>query len=739
MERTAFRTCPLCEASCGLEIEIVDERVKRIRGDRRHVMSAGFICPKGSTLKQLYEDPDRLRTPMIKEDGHHRPASWEEAYALIAERWGQVTNEHGREATAVYFGNPNAHQFENSLALRPLVKALATKNVFSASSVDQLPKHVSAGLMFGHPLSIPVPDLDRTDYLLMLGANPYESNGSLCTAPDFPGRLQRIQERGGKFVVVDPRRTKTAAKADRWIPINPGADAAFLLALANAILEKGPALAEHLRDRVEGFEDLPDLVAPFTPEETAAFTGVEATITRAVARELTDAKTAAVYGRIGTHTVSFGTTASWAVDVLNVITGNLDRPGGAMFPYPSHIGRQRARRPFVMGRWQSRVSGRPEIIGELPVASLLEEIITPGEGQVRMLLTLAGNPALTTPNSAALEEALNALDFMVSVDVYLNETSRHADVVLPPPSALERSHYDLAFTGLSVRDYADYSPPVFNADGPSEFEILVRLAGIFGGLGPEADPDMLAAAALSGAIQAEVQKPGSPIGGRDPIEILEALGDGPWPERNLDFLLRIGNRGDHFGAVPGGLTLQLLEDNPSGIDFGPLEPRLDQILATASGRIELTPEPIVTDLSRLQAAVIGGRNGEAMLVGRRQLRSANSWTHNVEVLMKGKERCTLEVHPVDAERWGLNNGEKALVASAAGEVEVPVEITSDIRPGVVSIPYGWGHGRLGSAMKVAATYAGVNVNFLSDGSIDPVSGNAVLNGIPVTVGPVAAK
>lgn len=737
MERTAFRTCPLCEASCGLEIEIEDHRVKRIRGDRRHVMSAGFICPKGSTLKQLYEDPDRLRTPMIKEDGRHRPASWEEAYALIDQRWREITDQHGRQATAVYLGNPNAHQFENSLALRSVVKALSTQNVFSASSVDQLPKHLSAGLMFGHPLNIPVPDLDRTDYLLMLGANPYESNGSLCTAPDFPGRLERLRERGGKLVVVDPRRTKTAAKADRWISIFPGSDPAFLLALANAILETRPSTAAHLVDRIDGLDRLPELLGPFTPEATSGSTGIDASVTRQIARELIEAKTAAVYGRIGTHTATFGTLASWAVDVLNVVTGNLDRPGGAMFPYAAHLGKRRANRPFVMGRWHSRVSNRPEIIGELPVASLIEEMVTPGEGQVRMLLTLAGNPALTTPNSHAFEDALLALDFVVSVDVYLNETSRHADVVLPPPAALERSHYDLAFTGLSVRDYADYSPPVFDSDSPSEFEILVKLAGIFGGFGPEADPNLLAAAALTAAIQTEVQKPDSPISGRDPAEILDALGDRPWPERNLDLMLRLGHRGDHFGAVLDGLTLAKLEENPNGVDFGALEPRLDQLLTTASGKIELIPEAIVADLPRLQKFINQSRNGEAMLVGRRQLRSANSWTHNVEVLMKGRERCTLEVHPEDAQRWGLVDGERALVASVAGQVELPVEITYDIRPGVVSIPYGWGHGRLGSSMKVAAAYAGVNVNFLSDGSIDPVSGNAVLNGIPVSVGPVA--
>jgi len=722
VERTAFRTCPLCEATCGLEIEIVDERVKRIRGDRQHVTSKGFICPKGSSLKQLYEDPDRLRTPMIRDGEGHRAASWQEAYELIDQRWTEIVGKYGRSATAIYFGNPNAHQFENNMALRPLVKAMGTTNVFSASSVDQLPKHVSAGLMFGHPLSIPVPDLDRTDYLLMLGANPYESNGSLCTAPDFPGRLDALRERGGKLVVVDPRRTKTAAKADRWVSIQPGSDAAFLLAIVNVIAAEG-----------EVPEGIKDLVAPFTPDATASFTGVEPQTVREIAGELSSAPSAAVYGRIGTHTATFGTLASWAVDLLNVITGNLDRPGGAMFSYPAHIGEKRSNKQWTFGRWSGRASRRPEVLGELPAATLVDEITTPGDGQIRLLLTVAGNPALTTPNSAALEPALEGLDFMVAVDVYLNETSRHADVVLPPPAALERSHYDLAFTGLSVRDYADYSPPVFATDQPSEFEILVKLSAIAGGLGPDADPNLLAAAALAAAIQAEVQKPDSPIRGRDPGEILNALGDRPWPERSLDLMLRVGHRGDHFGANPGGLTLAELEANPHGIDFGPLEPRLEQVVSTQSGKIELAPPQIVADLPRLVAAITSTNGSQPLLIGRRQLRSANSWTHNVEVLMKGKERCTLEIHPDDAFRLGLTQGGLASVTSDVGKVELPVEITENIRPGVVSIPYGWGHGQPGSSMKVAASYAGANVNLLSDGSIDELSGNAVLNGIPVTV------
>jgi anaerobic selenocysteine-containing dehydrogenase len=399
----------------------------------------------------------------------------------------------------------------------------------------------------------------------------------------------------------------------------------------------------------------------------------------------------------------------------------------------------RAAKPWSYGRWHGRASGRPEVIGELPAATLVEEMTTPGDGQIRLLLTVAGNPALTTPNSAALEAALSGLEFMVSVDVYLNETSRHADVVLPPPSALERSHYDLAFTALSVRDYAHYSPPVFESEQPSEFNILVKLTAIASGFGPDSDPDLLAAAALFTLIQTEVAKPNSPINGRDPGEILEALGDRPWPERTLDLLLRAGNRGDHFGANPGGLSLQQLEENPHGIDFGPLAPRLDQVLSTASGKIELAPDAIVADLPRLIAEMNAAIHSEPVLIGRRQLRSANSWTHNVEVLMKGRERCTLEIHPDDATRLGLVHGELAAVTSSVGKVELPVEVTDNIRPGVVSIPYGWGHGLPGSDMKVAASYAGANTNLLSDGSIDELSGNAVLNGIPVTVAPAQSS
>ena len=696
--------------------------------------SAGFICPKGSTLKQLHEDPDRLRTPLIKENGSHRPATWEEAFGLIAERFGAIIEAHGRSALAIYVGNPNVHQLDNTLGIRPLIKSLGTHNIFSASTVDQMPKHVSAGLMFGHPLNIPVPDLDRTDYLLMLGANPFESNGSLATAPDFPGRLEKIKARGGKVVVVDPRRTKSAAMADRWIPIKPGTDAALLLAMAQVLFDEGRVRLDGVGDLTEGLDRAAEVVAPFTPEAVAPFTGVDPATIREVARELAVAPSAAVYGRIGTHTVSFGTVASWAVDLLNTVTGNLDRPGGAMFPLAAHLPPRRKGRSFRTGRWHSRAKGFPEVLGELPVATLADEIETPGDGQVRFLITVAGNPAITTPDSGRLEKALESLEFMVSVDPYLNETSLHADVVLPAPSALERSHYDLAFTGLSVRDFSAYSPRVFEGSEMAEFEILVRLTGIALGMGATADPDQLAGASLMAAVQEAVSNPESAVAGRDPVEILTMLGDRPWPEKFLDLLLRLGHRGDGFGANPEGLSLAQLEINPHGIDFGPLVPRLPQILVTDSGKVDLVPDQIAADLPRLLDQIARVQPQELLLIGRRQLRSANSWLHNVEVLMKGKERCTVQINPDDASRLGVADGAMVTVASATGRVELPAEVTADISRGVVSIPYGWGHGLPGSQLTVASARPGVNSNILTDsGSIDPLSGNAVLNGIPVTV------
>jgi len=742
---TAYRTCPLCEATCGLEITIEDGSLAGIRGDAEDVFSHGFICPKGYALKSLHEDPDRIRTPLVRRGSRFEPTSWEEAYAEIDRRLSAVLGRGDRNAVAVYLGNPNAHNLDALIYGRALVKAIGSRNIFTASTVDQMPKHVSAGLMFGTMTTIPIPDVDRTDHLLVLGANPLASNGSLLTAPDMRGRLRGIRERGGRVVVVDPRRSRTADAADEHHFIRPGTDAHLLFALANVLFAEGLADPGSLAELCEGLDRVEELASRFPPEAVAGVCGIDSEEIRRMARELAAAERAAVYGRIGTCTQEFGTLASWLVDVLNVLTGNLDRAGGAMFTKAAAgaantrgtPGRGRGAR---LGRWQSRVRGLPEVYGELPVACLAEEIDTPGEGQVRALVTLAGNPVLSTPNADRLRRALEGLELMVSVDIYVNETTRHADVILPAPSALCRSHYDLALYQLAARNVANYSPPVLEPDPavPGEWQTLLRLTGIAAGQGAGADIETLDDLVISSLVGRELQDAASALAGRTPEELMAALEPRRGPERVLDWMLRSGPYGDRFGVEPGGLSLERLEASPHGVDLGPLTPRLPEVLRTASGRIELAPEPIVTDVERLAASLAHGRNG-MVLIGRRQLRSNNSWMHNVGHLVRGPDRCTAQVSVEDAERLGLEDGGRATVSSERGSVEVPVEVTDAIMPGVVSIPHGWGHDDDQARLGVAADHPGANSNLLADEhAIDPLSGNAVLNGIPVELAALRA-
>ena len=716
-----YRTCPLCEATCGLEIEVRDDgSIGRIRGDMDDVFSQGFICPKGSTLKQLHEDPDRLRTPMVRgADGELHPATWDEAFAEIERRLLPILEEHGRDSVAVYLGNPTVHNLSASLYSRFVIRALGTHNVFSASTVDQRPKEVSSGLMFGTMISWPVPDLDRTDHVLILGANPYESNGSLATAPDWPGRIERIVERGGKVVVVDPRRTKTVEHASEHVPIRPGGDAHLLMAMVNVLFAEGlvdlGAAAPHLA----GVDEVRAACEGFTPEAVAPVTGIDADTIRRLTRELAAAPAGVVYGRIGTCTQEFGTLASWLVDVLNALTGNLDKPGGAMWAKPAAMGANTSGTPgkgrgVKLGRRVSRVRSLPETYGEFPVAAMAEEMDTPGEGQVRAFVCLAGNPALSTPNSDRLARALERLEFMVSVDIYVNETSRHADVILPGSSPLERSHYDVGFYQFSLRNVANYSPPILPPSEGSmdEWKVLAKLALIAQGMGADADPAIVDEMAIKA------------LADRNGFDVA-SLGDRVGPERMLDYLLRTG---------PYELTLDELLEHPHGIDLGALEPRLPEMLRTPTGKVELAPEPILADVPRLRASLDRAVNGGFVLIGRRHLRSNNSWMHNIKVLVKGKQRCTLQVHPDDAARLGLNGAAK--VSSRAGAVIVPVEVTDVVMPGVVSLPHGWGHDMDGVRTEVARANAGVNSNVLADEDLmDPLSGNAVLNGIPVEVSP----
>jgi anaerobic selenocysteine-containing dehydrogenase len=738
--RTAYRTCPLCEAGCGLEITLRDGQIVRIRGDRDDVFSHGFICPKGSTLKQLHEDPDRLRRPLIRRGDEFAEATWDEAFAEIERRLMPIIETHGRDAVAVYLGNPNAHSLAGMLYGKALIKAIGTRNVYTASTVDQRPKELSAALMFGGALIVPVPDIDRTEFLLMLGANPYASNGSLATAPDWPGRLEALRARGGKLVVVDPRRSRTAQEADEWIAVRPGTDAFLLAGMVRVLLDDGLVDLGDVADCVEGLDRLGPALAPFGPEEVAAITGVDAATVRRLAGELAAAPRAAVYGRIGTTTAEFGTVASWLVDVLNICTGNLDRPGGAMFTTPAVAGTNTHGAPRV-GRGvrpnhpRTRVRGLAGTFGELPAVCLAEEIETPGEGQVRALVCIAGNPVLSLPNGGRLDAALGSLDLIVSIDIYRNETSRHADVILPAPSALEKPHYDVALLQLAVRNVTNWSDPVLALpDGqPDEWEVFARLALIAQGV--DGDPAVVDDLVVGTIIGSAVGDEHGPLHGRDPDELLAALAPRTGPARIIDFYLRSGPYGDHFGIEPDGLTLDALIAAPHGIDLGPLEPRLPDGLRTPTGMIDVAPQPILDDLPRMEAALARPNDG-MMLIGRRELRSNNSWMHNVEVLVKGKPQCVLHVHPDDAASKGLVDGGQAKVTSRVGTLVVPIEVTDGIRPGVVSLPHGWGHDLPGSRLDVAARHAGVNSNLLADDlAVEALTGTAILNGIPVELAP----
>ena len=605
-----YRTCPLCEASCGLELKVRDGSVVRVRGDRDNPFSRGFICPKGSALQRIHEDPDRLRQPLVRRGDDPATATWEEvswpeAYAEIEKGLLPILEKYGRDAVGVYLGNPNAHTLAGVLYVRPLLHALGTKNLFSASTVDQMPKHVSSGLLFGNALTIPVPDLDRTDYLLMLGANPWESNGSLCTAPDFPGRLKAIQERGGRFVVVDPRRTRTAEEADEHIAIRPGTDAHLMLAMINVLFSDRLVALGHLENLTSGVDEVRTLAQPFTPEAVAPVCGIDADTIRRLAHDLAAAPSAAVYGRIGTHTVEFGTIAAWAVDVLNTLTGNLDRPGGAMLPSPAHERAPQSGpgRGFKMGRHRSRVKDFPEVRSEFPVATLADEIEAPGEGQIRAMVTIAGNPVMSTPDSARLDAAFDQLDFVVSVDIYRNETTRHANVILPPPSSLERSEYHMAFFALAVHNYAEWSPALFEADGPDEHEILAMLALIASGQGADADPAIIDDLLLNGLLSQAQKAEGSLIADRDLDELRGELFGPSAVDQLVDAMIRTGQYGDWFGARPDGMSLESLAENPHGVDLGPLQPRFPAALRTVSGTIELASEPIANEIDRMAGSL----------------------------------------------------------------------------------------------------------------------------------------
>jgi anaerobic selenocysteine-containing dehydrogenase len=704
------RTCHLCEAMCGITIEMEDGRIGAIRGDAEDPFSRGHICPKAVALKDVHEDPDRIRRPLRRTGTGWQEVSWEEALREAAGRIHEIQRTHGRHAVAAYLGNPNVHNHGALLFSQVFLRTLRSRSLYSATSVDQLPHMLAALLMFGHQLLMPVPDVDRTSFLLVLGGNPLASNGSIMTAAGIERRLKELRSRGGRLVVVDPRRTETAAIADQYLAIRPGTDALFLLALLHTVFAEGLARPGRLAGFADGLPDVERAAAGFPPEDVAAATGIPAPAIRDLARQFAGASAAVAYGRVGVSTQGFGGLCAWLVNVLNAVTGNLDRAGGAMLTRPAADLVAMADRIGQRGsfdRRRSRVRGLPEFGGEWPVATLADEIETPGEAQVRALVTVAGNPVLSAPNGGRLDRALGGLDFMVSVDFYLNETTRHAHLILPPTFALERDHYDVAFHLLAVRNTAKYSPALFAkpADARHDWEILLELATRL---------DALRGRRVRAALTRAV------LGRLGPTGLVAGL-------------LRAGPYGAGWRPFGGGLTLGRLKDAPHGIDLGPLEPCLPDRLRTSDRRIALAPAPFLADIERLRAGVPA--NGLVM-IGRRHLRSNNSWMHNSERLVKGADRCTLQMNPEDAAARGLATGQRVTVTSRVGSVDVPLEVTDALRPGVVCLPHGFGHGRDGVRLSVARAHAGASANDLNDDQrVDGLCGTAAFSGTPVEVRP----
>ncbi|MEW9681916.1 molybdopterin oxidoreductase family protein [Pseudomonas sp. TE50-2] len=692
------RACHLCEAICGLNIEVTHEaegplRISSIKGDPQDPFSRGHICPKAVALQDIQEDPDRLRQPHRRIGDQWQAIGWDEAFAFAAERLWAVQQAHGRNAVAVYQGNPSVHNYGLMTHSNYFLGLLKTRNRFSATSVDQLPQHLTSHLMYGHGLLLPIPDIDHTQFMLILGGNPLASNGSIMTVPDVEKRLKALKARGGQLVVVDPRRSETALLADRHLFIRPGGDAALLCGLLHTLFAEGLARGSHLP--INGLEQVREAILPFDAVSMSALCGIPAEDIRQLARDFAAADKAVCYGRMGVSTQAFGSLCHWLVQLINLVTGNLDRVGGALCTEPA-VDLVASTSGGHFDQWRSRVSGLPEYAGELPVSALAEEILEPGDGQVRALVTVAGNPVLSTPNGRRLDEALAGLEFMLSIDLYINETTRHADLILPSTSALENDHYDSTFNLLAVRNVTRFNRAILpKPEGAlHDWEIFVGLAEAFAQ--------------------------------RAQVELKATLP----PARMIDFALRKGPYGDDSSWK---LSLQMLDEYPHGLDLGPLGANLAVRLRTAGGKVEAAPAVLLGDLQRLarQAAPTAG---QLLLIGRRHVRSNNSWMHNYHRLVKGKPRHHLLMHPDDLLHRQLQDGQMVRIRSRTGVIEVPVQASEEMMPGVVSLPHGYGHGRQGARLQVAGAQPGVSANDLTDEHLrDGVSGNAALNGVPVQV------
>ena len=696
--QTHFRTCNLCEAMCGLEIEYNKTDIISIKGDPEDVLSKGHICPKAVALQDLYHDKDRLKTPIKRTDHGWQEISWDQAFNEVTEKLKSIQHKYGNDAIGVYRGNPNVHNLGLMLYSSPFIKSLKTQQKYSATSVDQLPHHIASLLMFGHQMMIPIPDIDNTDFMLIMGGNPAASNGSMMTSPNFSSRIKGIIKRGGKVVNIDPRFTETSKICSQHHSIKPGKDALLLLSLIHIIFDEKLDKKAHLASHINGWDEIKQLSVDFPPEKTVTLIGIDESDIKQLARDFVNANSAVCYGRMGLSTQEFGGLCQWLVNVLNAISGNLDKKGGAMFTLPAidlvgmakHTGKT-----GTFNRKQSRVHKLPEFTGEFPVATLADEILTEGDGQIKAMITIAGNPVLSTPNGKHLEKAFDQLEYMVAIDIYLNESSKYANIILPSTTGLETAHYDLAFHQLAIRNTAKYNSPLFDKkeNQRHDWEILNTLTENL-------------------------------TGEKNPVT----------PEMMLDHMLQFSPYKDK------NISVKTLKENPHGIDFGALKSCLPERLFTKSHKVELAPQVFLKDLDRLKKQISNWQNEAKsdypfVLIGRRHLRNNNSWMHNSKLLMTGKERCTLLIHPNDAQELQLNDHQKVTISSNVNSVQIPIEITSQMRQGVVSIPHGFGHNRDGISLKLAQEKPGVSINDLTDNhKIDLLTGNADFSGTKVKIG-----
>jgi anaerobic selenocysteine-containing dehydrogenase len=718
LRRRVFRGCTLCEASCGLALELEGDRIVSVRGDDADALSHGYICAKGVAIADVQHDPDRLRSPMRQtSEGKFEPIGWDEAYEIIGTRLTSVRARHGADAIAIYLGNPIIHNHGALLLRAGLVRAFGTRNSFSAGSQDTSPRFAASFHLYGSSLITPVPDIDRTHYFLCIGANPLVSNGSFMTAPDVRRRLRAIRERGGHIVVVDPRRTETAREADRWVPIRPGGDAALLLAMTQTLVADGRVDETRIAAVAHGWQQVRERLSAFAPERVAAQTGIAPETIRSLAREFADAPSSAAYSRVGVCNSRFGTLGAWATDVLNLAAGRLGAVGGAMFPTPPIA--IAALAPLGLGdghaRWRSRVRGLPEIFADLPAAALAEEIETPGTGQVRALVVYAGNPVLSVPNSRRLSRALEQLEFMVAVDLYVNETTRHAHLILPPAWTFADDYFEAFLPNVAVRNFARFARPVVarGADERADWEILLEIAERMGG-------------GASGFVLVDRM-----------IRFARRLGLRWTPNVTLDVLLRLGPHGDRYLPWSRGLNLKRLAALPHGVDLGPLEPGIARRVLYRDGCMQLASDAIMTALAELEK--IDPPGPELLLIGRRDPRTNNSWMHNVPAMVSGRERCVLLVHPEDAARAHVRDGEVAILESRVHSGPVPVRVSEEMMPGVVSLPHGWGHATSAPWQHVAAERPGVSANdWTDDQDVEALVGQSILNGVPVRLRPELA-